>query len=159
MSRAADAIAAKIEYLLNTVRRPDGREYTYDEIERGTKGHVSRSYVWKLRNGRSQNPSLDVIESLAEFFHVPPEFFFSVDGDPEDMQRQTAMVAALLHDPAARRLAEAARGLTPTAVRIVLGVIGALRPIEGMVADSPRSGSSAAPRPADDVDHRDDRPI
>lgn len=144
MSRAADAIAAKIEYLFNTVRRPDGREYTYDEIERGTSGRVSRSYVWKLRNGRSHNPSLDVIESLAEFFHVPPEFFFGFDGDPEDQQSETAMVAALLHDPAARRLAEAARGLTPTAVRIVLGVIGALRPIEGMVAESPRAAASAA---------------
>lgn len=144
MTRAADAIAAKIEYLFNTVRRPDGREYTYDEIERGTQGRVSRSYVWKLRNGRSQNPSLDVIEALAEFFHVPPEFFFSLDNDAEDAQRDAALVAALLHDPAARRLAEAARGMTPTAVRIVLGLIAALRPIDGMVADAARQAAGDA---------------
>lgn len=144
MTRAADAIAAKIEYLFNTVRRPDGREYTYDEIERGTHGRVSRSYVWKLRNGRSQNPSLDVIEALAEFFHVPPEFFFSLDNDAEDAQRDAALVAALLHDPAARRLAEAARGMTPTAVRIVLGLIATLRPIDGMVADPARHAAGDA---------------
>lgn len=148
MTRAAEAIGAKIEYLFNTVRRPDGREYTYDEIERGTQGRVSRSYVWKLRNGRSHNPSLEVIESLAEFFHVPPEFFFSLDNDSEDAQRDAALVAALLHDPAARRLAEAARGMTPTAVRIVLGLIGALRPIEGMVADLPRHAGGDGERVA-----------
>lgn len=141
MTRAADGIAAKIEYLFNTVRRPDGREYTYDDIERGTGGRVSRSYVWKLRNGRSQNPSLDVIEALSAYFHVPPEFFFGAVGEAEDAQREAALVAALLHDPAARRLAEAARGLTPTAVRIVLGLIAALRPVEGMVADEPRGGA------------------
>lgn len=146
MTRATDAIAAKIEYLFNTVRRPDGREYTYDEIERGTEGRVSRSYVWKLRNGKSLNPSLDVIESLAEFFHVPPEFFFSLDADADETQRDAALVAALLHDPAARRLCEAARGMTPTAVRIVLGVIAALRPIEGMVADASRAGGAEADR-------------
>ncbi len=138
MNRAADAIAAKIDYLFHTVRRPDGRAYTYDDIERGTGGQVSRSYVWKLRNGKSQNPSLDVIEALAAFFHVPPEFFFGAVGEGDESQREAALVAALLHDPAARRLAEAARGLTPTAVRIVLGVISALRPVDGMVADEPR---------------------
>jgi len=74
--RARDTLSEKLNHLFLAVRREDGREYTYDGIERGTGKRVSRSYAWKLRHGRNNNPSLDVIEALAQFFRVEPEYFF-----------------------------------------------------------------------------------
>lgn len=46
MTRARDTVSEKIDHLFRTVRRADGREFTYDDVERGTEGRVSRSYVW-----------------------------------------------------------------------------------------------------------------
>jgi transcriptional regulator with XRE-family HTH domain len=128
--RARDDVSEKIDYLFRTVRRPDGREYTYDEVQRGTEGRVSRSYVWKLRHGRNRNPSLDVIEALSEFFNVPPSFFFCAPVDEDPQARETVEIAALLQDEAARRVAERARGLSTPSLQAVSSLIDNLRSIE-----------------------------
>jgi transcriptional regulator with XRE-family HTH domain len=126
-TRARDSVSEKIDHLFRTVRRPDGREYTYDDVERGTRGRVSRSYVWKLRHGRNCNPSLDVIESLSEFFRVPPSYFFGDALREDGSAREVAAVAALLQDDAARTVAERARGLSGGALQAVCDLIENLR--------------------------------
>ena len=40
--RSRDNVPQKIDHLFRTVRREDGREFTYDDVERGTQGRVSR---------------------------------------------------------------------------------------------------------------------
>lgn len=125
--RARDHVSKKIDHLFRTVRREDGREYTYDDVERGTEGRVSRSYVWKLRHGRNRNPSLDVIEALAQFFRVPPSYFFGPPLSDDNTAQEAAAVAALLQDDSARRVAERARGLSPTALTAVSDLIEHLR--------------------------------
>jgi transcriptional regulator with XRE-family HTH domain len=91
---------------------------------------VSRSYVWKLRHGRNSNPSLDVIEALAQFFRVPPSYFFGPPLGINGAGREAAQIAALLQDPAARLVAEQARGLSPTALEAVSDLIEHLRILE-----------------------------
>jgi transcriptional regulator with XRE-family HTH domain len=140
---ARDGIAEKIDYLFRTVRRPDGREFTYDEVEQGTDGRVSRSYVWKLRHGRNRNPSLDVIEALSEFFHVPPQYFFGADLQENEEARAAAEVAALLQDTRAREVARRARGLSPASLEAVNGLITSLRRIE--MADNARNRTPVHP--------------
>jgi transcriptional regulator with XRE-family HTH domain len=143
--RACDSVSEKLDYLFSTVRRADGREFTYDDVERGTGGRVSRSYVWKLRHGRNRNPSLDVIEAVGEFFSVPPEYFFC---NREEGARATeaAAVAALLHDQAARSVAERARGLSDTALQAVVALIDSLHTIEsGRGRASSRNGARREP--------------
>jgi transcriptional regulator with XRE-family HTH domain len=130
MARARDHVSGKIDHLFHTVRRSDGREYTYDDVEQGTDGRVSRSYVWKLRHGRNSNPSLDVIEALAMFFRVDPEYFFNPRNPDEDRSREMAQVAALLQDPAVRTVAERARGLSATSLEAVNNLIDNLHSIE-----------------------------
>jgi transcriptional regulator with XRE-family HTH domain len=114
--RARDFVSEKIDHLFRTVRREDGREYTYDDVETGTDGRVSRSYVWKLRHGRNRNPSLDVIEAMSHFFRVPPSYFFGPPMKDDAEAKEAAAIAALLQDPAARAVADQARGLSPKAL-------------------------------------------
>ncbi len=130
MARARDRVSGKIDHLFHTVRRSDGREYTYDDVEQGTDGRVSRSYVWKLRHGRNSNPSLDVIEALAMFFRVEPEYFFIPKNEDEERSMEMAEVAALLQDPAVRMVAERARGLSSTSLEAVNNLIDNLHSIE-----------------------------
>ena len=40
---------------------------------------VSANYIWQLRTGARNNPSLRHIEALAEYFGVPPTYFFDDD--------------------------------------------------------------------------------
>jgi transcriptional regulator with XRE-family HTH domain len=129
--RSRDSVSEKIDYLFQTVRRPDGREFTYDDVERGTSGRVSRSYVWKLRHGRNRNPSLDVIEAMSVYFGVPPEYFFGGELRSEARAIEAAEVAALLQDPDARLMADRVRGLSPTAIQALLALVEHLRSIEG----------------------------
>ncbi len=130
MTRSRDAISEKLDHLFHTVCRPDGREFTYDDVERGTAGRVSRSYVWKLRHGRNRNPSLDVIEALGEFFQVPPTYFFGDEIQNDAAARETAEVAALLQDPGRRQVAERARGLSHRSLEAVLDLLTSLHEIE-----------------------------
>jgi transcriptional regulator with XRE-family HTH domain len=128
--RASHAISEKIDHLFRTVRRGDGREFTYEDVERGTNGCVSRSYVWKLRHGHNRNPSMDVIEALGRFFSVPPEYFFSSSVEDNRRGREAAEAAALLRDPTARAVAESARGLGPVALKTVIMLIDGLHALE-----------------------------
>lgn len=130
MERSRDTVSEKIDHLFHSVRRQDGREFTYDDVEQGTAGKVSRSYVWKLRHGRNRNPSLDVIEALSEFFRVPPSFFFGAGIMDGSAAKDAADVAALLQDKSARAVAERARGLSPQSLNAVLDLVENLRGIE-----------------------------
>lgn len=126
---ARSRISEKIDLLFRSVRRGD-REYTYDDVEQGTAGRVSRSYVWKLRHGKNNNPSLDVLEALSQFFRVPPDYFFNDSGEASGRSVQRAAVAAILDDPAARSVAEQARGLSAQSLEAVSRLLENLHAIE-----------------------------
>ena len=67
--------ATKLNRLFEEKRKPDGSQYTQNEVIEGTKGILNRVYLWKLRKGTASNPSLHVIQALAEFFGVAPSYF------------------------------------------------------------------------------------
>ncbi|MCW2916698.1 MAG: family transcriptional regulator [Actinomycetia bacterium] len=73
-------LASKIDYLFRTVY-PAGRgPYSYKEAAEGIAkaggGAVSDTTLWKLRTGKSDNPTKRVLEGLAVFFGVEPAYFF-----------------------------------------------------------------------------------
>ncbi|GGN43330.1 hypothetical protein GCM10012285_24670 [Streptomyces kronopolitis] len=72
-------LSDKIDKLFKTVR-PQGREYSYDEVARGCSelsgGTFSKAYVWQLRVGQRDNPTKRHLEALAQFFGVPVAYFF-----------------------------------------------------------------------------------
>jgi transcriptional regulator with XRE-family HTH domain len=72
-------LALKLERLFEEKRKLNGKRYTPTEVLAGTQGYITRVYLWKLRNGRMSNPSLRVIQALANFFKIDPTYFFESD--------------------------------------------------------------------------------
>jgi len=71
--------ALRLNRLFEEKRKPDGKQYSQAEVLDGARGTLTRVYLWKLRNGRAVNPSLQVIQGLADFFAVDPGYFFETD--------------------------------------------------------------------------------
>jgi transcriptional regulator with XRE-family HTH domain len=69
-------IARKLEGLLETYRRPDGRRWSGQEIDEATGGIVTRSYVTNLRKGRIENPGFEKMKAIAKAMGFAPEVWF-----------------------------------------------------------------------------------
>ena len=74
-------LAEKLERLFDEVRKPDGSKYSQTEVIEGTKGVLTRVYLWKLRTGRAMNPGFHVIKAISDFFGVEPSYFFETSED------------------------------------------------------------------------------
>ncbi len=72
-----NTLADKLEKLFATFTQPDGRPFSYQDVEKGTDHAVTAAYVWKLRAGQATNPSYRVLEAIAAFFGVPISYFAS----------------------------------------------------------------------------------
>jgi len=67
--------ALRLKRLFKEKTKPDGKQYSQAEVLDGLQGVVTRVYLWKLRNGRASNPSLQVISGLADFLGLTPAIF------------------------------------------------------------------------------------
>ncbi|MBA9002832.1 helix-turn-helix transcriptional regulator [Thermomonospora cellulosilytica] len=96
-SRHSD-LAAKIDLLFKTVHPADRGPYSLQEvaegIERITGEKVSHNTLWKLRTGKSDNPTKRVLEGLAAFFGVNPGYFFH-ENVGEEVRSQIELLAML----------------------------------------------------------------
>jgi len=72
-------VAQKFEHLLETYRRPDGHQWTGQQLDEATGGVVTRSYVTNLRKGRIENPGYEKMRALAKAMGFPPEVWFEED--------------------------------------------------------------------------------
>ena len=88
-------LADKLNQLFAQVTERDGREYSNEHVAsaiRATTGvKISQSYIWQLRKGKKDNPTLKHLQALAGFFGVPAAYFF----DDEVTDRVSAQLAAL----------------------------------------------------------------
>src|SRR3990172_9277568 len=79
-NRMTSTLAERIDCLFRTQRSPRGREYTYREVAAAVSGQngvkFSPAYLWQLRTGARDTPTLRHIEALARFFGVAPSYFF-----------------------------------------------------------------------------------
>lgn len=79
MKEQQNILAEKLGRLFDEVRKPDGSKYTQAEVVEGTKGILTRVYLWKLRTGRATNPGYQIIKALADFFGVDIDYFSERD--------------------------------------------------------------------------------
>lgn len=103
---AAPTLADKINYLFATVRPRGGdkREYSNEHVAaaigRASGVTISQSYIWQLRKGKKDNPTLKHLQALADFFGVPAAYFF----DNEVTDRINVQLQALAAEQARREL-------------------------------------------------------
>ncbi|MFI7129452.1 XRE family transcriptional regulator [Nonomuraea sp. NPDC050153] len=127
-------LAEKLEYLFRTVREPGRREYSNEEvaaaIARDQDVSISASYIWYLRTGQRDNPTLKHLTALATFFGVPCAYFFD-ERIRDEVEGELALVVAL-RDAGVRDVALRASGLSVESLDTITEVIKRVRTLEGL---------------------------
>jgi transcriptional regulator with XRE-family HTH domain len=126
-------LAEKIDLLFKTFRKPDGSQYTYQEVEEGTNKAVTGAYVWKLRTGKAENPSYKVLKVLSDFFEVPVSFFFEEEVSEEYLQN--LKLATQLREDGVQHIALRAGDLDEAGKRAVLEMIEYVRKAQGLQSE------------------------
>ncbi|MDF3290509.1 MULTISPECIES: helix-turn-helix domain-containing protein [Streptomyces] len=129
-------LAEKLNHLFETVI-PAGRgPYSSEEVARAiTEGGVpiSGSYIWLLRRGQRDNPTLRHVEGLARFFGVPPAYFFD-DRVADEVNAELRLLVAL-RDSQVQRVALRSAGLSAQSLSSIAEVIERVRELEGLPRD------------------------
>ena len=144
-----ETLAEKIEYLFQTVHPGKEQPYTLEEVVAKARDlggpTISLGYLWNLRNGKSDNPTIQHLQALAGVFDVPVEFFIN-----DDVTKRLApqlKLLALLQERGVTSLALRAADLSPAARETLLAVIEAL---ERQAGGTTRTrDEDRAPRDAD----------
>jgi transcriptional regulator with XRE-family HTH domain len=95
---------------------------------------VSGTYLWLLRTGRRDNPTMKHLVAISRFFGVPPTYFF-----PDDSAQQGTMpseLVAALSDDSLRELTLRAAGLSDRSLKAITDMINSARAVEGLPDDS-----------------------
>ena len=118
-------LAARIDALFQTVRRPNREQFSHEEVAKAclesTGETFSATYLWQLRTGRRDNPTKRHLEALAQFFQVSPAYFFDHEQGAETA-RELALLGAL-RDAGVRNMALRAVALSPEGLDTVSDLI------------------------------------
>lgn len=79
------AFASKLNYLFQTITKPDGSAYTHREVSNAAG--VTSGYISQLRNGQKM-PGYELIGKLATFFQVNPNYFYKGTDQPKEETMQ-----------------------------------------------------------------------
>ncbi len=138
----AQTLADKLDRLFRTIHPRQRGEYTYKEVadEIGTRGGptISATYLWELRTGRKDNPTLKHVEALAQFFGVPPAYFLDEDA-AQRINEELALLGAL-RDASVRHMALRAAGLSGASLGTITEMIERVRQLEGLPDGRQASG-------------------
>lgn len=137
-------LAARVDHLFRTVRPQAGREYSFGEVAEALRAKggptISATYIWQLRKGLRDNPTKRHLEALADFFGVPPAYFF----DDEETRRIDAELALLtaLRDAPVRQIALRANGLSTKSLEAIAEMVERVRELEGLPRPSAKPPES-----------------
>ncbi|MER5808241.1 helix-turn-helix domain-containing protein [Streptomyces sp. NPDC002033] len=137
------SLADKLNHLFAHVV-PAGRgPYSVEDVARAITAEgipISGSYIWLLRKGQRDNPTLRHLEGLAKFFGVPAAYFFD-DEVAESIGAELALLMAL-RDAQVRRVALRTAGLSEKSLRSINDVIERVRELEGL-PEAPLDGPAS----------------
>jgi transcriptional regulator with XRE-family HTH domain len=126
-------LAEKLNHLF-TVVHPPGREYTHEQvataIEESGGPTISATYLWQLRTGKRDNPTMRHLEALSGFFGVPPSYFFDEDTAARVDDQLELLVA--LRDDHVRQVAILANGLSSETLETITTMLERARQLEGL---------------------------
>lgn len=122
--RTFSTFADRLNYLFETVY-PSGRKaYSNPEVASAisdTGVSISAAYLWLLRTGQRDNPTMRHLEALANFFGVPPAFFFDDDKAHEIAEQLELLSAA--RDAEVREIMMRSTRLSKPDRSTILGIV------------------------------------
>ena len=127
-------LAERIDHLFRNQLSPRGREYTYREVAAAVTGQngttFSPAYLWQLRTGAKDNPTMRHLEALARCFQVSPSYFF----DDELTEFPDADIRQLVasRNETVRQMTVTLLGLSDESLNAVLNLACRLRTLEGL---------------------------
>jgi transcriptional regulator with XRE-family HTH domain len=127
--------AQRLDHLFRTVHPKDRGPYTPAECAEAINAAagesvVSGTYLWMLRTGKRDNPTMKHLIAISRFFGVPPTYFF-----PDDCLDENAVPAELtaaLGDDQVRVMALRAAGLSDRSLKAITDMINSARSVEGL---------------------------
>jgi hypothetical protein len=139
MTTQLRTFAARLNYLFDTVLSPNKRPYTNDEVAIAisaaeSNATISGTYIWMLRKGQRDNPTLKHVEALARFFGVPSAYFF--DDDVTNSVASNLKMISAMRDLGVERVALRAAGLSTRSLASLVDVIDRIRELEGLPEES-----------------------
>lgn len=136
--------ADKLNHLFAVVHPASRAEFSNVEVADAitdTGVTISPSYIWHLRRGDRDNPTLKHVEALAAFFKVDVTYFLD-DAVTNRVDAELQVIAAM-RDAGVRRIALRASGLSEGALTAIAGLVDNARSLEGL----PDPPEEAAPPP------------
>ncbi|OZM73072.1 hypothetical protein CFN78_12710 [Amycolatopsis antarctica] len=136
---SGEDLAGRLNHLFTAVRRPDGREYSNEQVAQAAAEQgvtISQSYIWQLRKGRKSNPTLKHLQALGEFFGVPPAYFFDdgvagrIDEQIERLAGERARAREAEAGSEARLMAMRAGELSPDRRKQVMDLLDVVYRLE-----------------------------
>ncbi|WP_216211039.1 helix-turn-helix domain-containing protein [Amycolatopsis aidingensis] len=155
------SLASKLNYLFEMVRRPDGKEYTNEQVAEAVRATktvktISHSYIWQLRNGVRDNPTAQHLRGLAHFFEVPVSYFFDdehserIDAKLAEIKAEQERLTEMAGSSDAQLLAMRAGELSPEGRRQVMDLVDVVYRLEQVErkggSNQSRDGGSARRR-------------
>ena len=114
-------VAQKLERLLDTHRRPDGRRWTGQQLDEATGGVVARSYFTNLRKGRIDSPGYEKMMAIARAMGFPPAAWFD-EGAGKEPELDWGLAGALRDETIRDTVREMSR-LSKRERRLVHGIV------------------------------------
>ena len=141
------SLADKLDHLFATVHPAKG-EYTHQQVAEAIEAAggptISATYLWQLRNGKRDNPTMRHLEALSAFFGVPPTYFFDDDATAR-IDAELELLASM-RDASVRHLALRASGLSKDSLGALADMVDRVRKLEGLPdrPDTSKGGGESA---------------
>lgn len=134
---AGASLAGKLARLFAAVHPADRGELTHEEVATAIREAggptISAVYLWQLRTGKRDNPTMRHLEALAAHFGVPVAYFFD-DTAAAAIDRELELLTAM-RDTHVRSIALRATGLSGDSLAAVQSMIDHARRLEGLPPD------------------------
>jgi transcriptional regulator with XRE-family HTH domain len=92
------SVAEKLDRLFTRIRENGLNEYTYSAVAKAIQEQqglsISHTYIWQLRTGRRENPTIQHLAALAKFFGVPVAYFLN-DQETAKVESELELLSAL----------------------------------------------------------------
>ncbi|MDD4866099.1 MAG: helix-turn-helix domain-containing protein [Mycobacterium sp.] len=135
-------LSVKLNKLFEIMRKPSepplSNAAAAEAITKQTGVSISPAYLWQLRNGLKDNPTVHHLRAIAEFFGVAPSYLIDPGIDPQ-IDAELNLLQAF-RDSGVRDLAMRASGLTPQAINSLAAMVDHARRLEQLPPVAPSQG-------------------